>query len=108
MRTRFALAAAALLVAATPAFAQDVAALKAQGLVGEQADGLLGFVKPEVPADVRQAVDTVNAQRKRQYEEVAKGAGTPVADVQKVAGERLIGATPPGQYVRGAGGWTKK
>ena len=105
---RFAVVAAALLMSASAAFAQDVAAMKAQGLVGEQADGLLGFVRPEVPADVRQAVETVNAQRKRQYEEVAKGAGTPVADVQKIAGERLMGATPPGQYVRGAGGWTRK
>lgn len=105
---RFAAAVAGLLMLAAPAFAQDVAAWKSQGLVGEQADGLLGFVKPEVPADIRQGVDTVNAQRKRQYEEVAKGAGTPVAEVQKVAGERLMGATPSGQYVRGAGGWTKK
>lgn len=105
---RIAVVAAVLMMAAGVAFAQDVGAMKAQGLVGEQADGLLGFVKPEVPADVRQAVETVNAQRKRQYEEVAKGAGTPVADVQKVAGERLMGATPPGQYVRSAGGWTRK
>jgi uncharacterized protein len=105
---RLALAVAASLIIAGPAFAQDVAALKAQGLIGEQADGLLGLVKPDAPADVRQAIDAVNAQRKRQYEEVARGAGTPVADVQKVAGERLIGATPAGQYVRGAAGWTKK
>src|SRR5690242_3601824 len=101
MPTRFAFALAAAVLLSGPVFAQDAAALKAQGLVGEQADGLLGVVKPDAPAEVRQAVEAINAERKRQYDEVARGAGRPVADVQKVAGERLIGATPPGQYVRG-------
>ena len=39
-----------LLLAASTAFAADLATVKAQGLVGEQNNGYLGLVKNDAPA----------------------------------------------------------
>jgi uncharacterized protein YdbL (DUF1318 family) len=100
---------ALLAAAAAPAAAQDAASLKAQGVIGEKPDGLLGFVQGQVTPDVRSAVERINAQRKQQYEQVAKSTGRALPEVQAVAGEKLMGATPSGQYVMSpGGGWTKK
>lgn len=109
-------AAAALPAVALPsaifgsAWAQDgLAAAKAAGQVGERPDGLLGIVEDTAPGPVRALVDQVNAERKARYAEVARATGQPLANVQAVAGERLVGATPSGQFVMNAAGrWTRK
>lgn len=100
----------AVALAPPPAVAQDsLAAAKAAGLVGERADGLVGYVQDQVPAEVRALVDQVNQERKERYAQVAQSTGQPLATVQAVAGDRLIAATPPGQFVMNAAGrWTKK
>ena len=60
---------AALGVAAGAAFAQTsqqkalIDAAKAQGVVGEQADGFLGFVKPSSDTAVKAAVEEINQGR---------------------------------------------
>ena len=94
----------------TPAFAQEgVAAAKASGLIGERPDGLLGLVTAQVPADVRALVDRVNAERRAQYQQVAQSTGRSLQEVQAVAGQRLVQATPAGQFVMdGAGQWQRK
>ncbi|MFC7332226.1 YdbL family protein [Rhodocista pekingensis] len=104
------LALAGPLLAGVPAMAQEsLVAAKQAGLVGEKPDGLVGFVKDEVPADVRSMVDRVNAERRKQYAQVAQSTGQSLAQVQAVAGDRLVGATPSGQYVMNAAGrWTRK
>jgi uncharacterized protein YdbL (DUF1318 family) len=64
-----ALAAAALAFAA-PAMAQngDLASARAGGLIGEQADGYLGFVPgAQISADLRGRVDQNNMQRRQLY-----------------------------------------
>ncbi len=93
-----------------PAHAQDsLAAAKAAGLIGERPDGLVGFVQDQVPAEVRALVEQVNQERKARYADVAQSTGQPLPTVQAVAGDRLIAATPPGQFVMNAAGrWTKK
>lgn len=84
-------------------------AAKAAGLVGERADGLVGFVADRVDADLRSAIDRVNAQRMQRYRDVARRNGTSVEQVQAVAGAELIARTPSGQYVMGENGrWTRK
>jgi len=99
-------------LAALPAtaLAQDpLAAAKAQGLVGERPDGLVGFVAGSVPADVRALVEQINAQRRQKYADVAASTGQSLAQVQAVAGDRLVQATPAGQFVMNAAGrWVKK
>ncbi|HEY0836317.1 MAG TPA: YdbL family protein [Azospirillum sp.] len=103
------LAVVLMLGAAVPALAQDsLAVAKAAGQVGERPDGLAGAV-PGAPPAVQALVREVNAQRLARYREIAQGNGVPVDAVQARAGERLIGQTPPGQYVMtGAGRWVKK
>lgn len=102
--------AAAPLLAGAPAMAQEsLVAAKAAGLVGERPDGLVGYVKDQVSAEVRSMVERVNAERRKQYAQVAQSTGQSLDEVQAVAGDRLIGATPSGQFVMNAAGrWTRK
>jgi len=82
---------------------------KAAGLIGEQADGYVGFVTQNVPADVKRLVDDVNAKRKAGYQQIAAKQGTPVSEVEKVGGRTAIEKTLPGNYVRDLNGnWYKK
>lgn len=112
-RRRFAALAVALALLGghgVPAQAQDgLAAAKGAGLVGERQDGLLGLVQAQAPADVRSLVSRVNEERRRQYEQVARSTGRSLQEVQAVAGQRLVNATPSGQYVmEGGGRWVKR
>lgn len=101
---------ALMTVVAIPlAFAQiSVENAKQQGLVGERQDGLLGIVANPTP-DLRQMVETVNAERLERYERISQRRGTPLNQVQAVAGKKLIDSAAPGEYIQGAGGgWQKK
>lgn len=87
--------------------ALNIDAAKQDGLVGERPDGLLGAVSGS--AEVDALVNSVNAQRMAKYNAIAQKNGTPVNQVQAVAGQSLIAKTPPGQYImNSAGGWQKK
>jgi uncharacterized protein YdbL (DUF1318 family) len=82
---------------------------KADGLIGEQADGYIGLVSQNVPADIKKLVAEVNAQRKAGYQKIAAKQGTSLAEVEKVGGNTAIEKTLPGNYVRDADGvWHKK
>ncbi|MDZ4375876.1 MAG: DUF1318 domain-containing protein, partial [Phenylobacterium sp.] len=84
----FNIGAAVLLALAVgqPAVAQTanakavVDAAKASGVVGEQADGFLGFVKPASDPAVQAAVAEINSGRAQLYREAAaKNGVTPAA-----------------------------
>jgi uncharacterized protein YdbL (DUF1318 family) len=98
------------LAAPAPSHAQaPLEAAKRSGLIGERPDGLVGFVAGTVSADVRAMVDEINAQRMRRYNQVAQTNGTPIDNVQAVAGRQLMDRTPAGQYVLSASGqWIRK
>jgi len=82
---------------------------KADGLIGEQADGYVGFVTQNVPANVRSLVNDVNAKRKAGYQQIAAKQGTPLSEVEKVGGKTAIDKTLPGNYIRDLNGtWYKK
>jgi len=82
---------------------------KADGLIGEQADGYLGLVAQNVPADIKKLVTEVNAQRKVGYQEIAAKQGTSLSEVEKVGGNTAFEKTLPGNYFRDANGvWHKK
>ncbi len=74
-----ALALAAGLASAAPAFAQAdsvVEAARAAGTVGEQTDGYLGIVAgASASADVRARVDQINIRRRAAYTERAAASG---------------------------------
>ncbi len=82
---------------------------KADGLIGEQANGYIGLVKQNVPADVKKLVNDVNAKRRAGYQKIAKKQGTSLAEVERVGGNTAIEKTLRGNYIRDASGtWRKK
>jgi hypothetical protein len=118
LRKLFVVAAAvtALGVAAGAAFAQTPAqkslidAAKSQGVVGEQADGYLGFRTASSDAALTQAVQATNSARRSAYARSAQAAGAS-ADV---AGARafetiVLPRMSSGQWYRNAQGqWVQR
>ncbi|TAJ71060.1 MAG: DUF1318 domain-containing protein [Phenylobacterium sp.] len=103
-------------LAVTPAAAQAmdskaaVDAAKAAGVVGEQADGFLGFVKPSSDPALKAAVDDINSGRAALYREAAaKNGVTPAAAGASAYTTVVQGRIKPGEFFKPAGGgWTKK
>lgn len=97
------------LLATSSALAGDLTRLKADGVIGEQADGYVGLVSSNAPADARALVQEVNAKRKAAYQRIAQKQGTNLGDVERVGGNTAIEKTLPGNYVRDANGvWRRK
>lgn len=117
-RKMFVLGAAmlALGVAAGAAFAQTpqqkalIDAAKVEGVVGEQADGYVGFRTSSSDAALQSAVTTTNAARREAYARSAAQAGT----TPDVAGARmfesqLLPRITSGQWYRNAAGqWVQR
>jgi len=109
-------AAVMLALAATPAAAQAmdskavVDAAKAQGVVGEQADGFLGFVKPSSDPALKAAVDDINSGRAALYREAAaKNGVTPAAAGASAYTTVVQSRIKPGEFYKPAGGgWVRK
>lgn len=96
-----------LMLAAAPALALDLSQAKAQGWIGEKPDGLVGAIDNR--SDIKALVDKINAERLERYKAVATKNGTPLAQVQALAGKQLIDRTPAGEYIMSPGGqWQKK
>ena len=92
-----------------PSWAISLQDAKAQGLVGEQPDGYLGLVKGNASADVKAMMNDINAQRKQEYQRIAKRNNTKLDVVEALAGKKAIERTPSGQYVKlPSGQWAKK
>ena len=89
-------------------FASDltVSSAKSQGLVGEKPDGLLGAITSS--ANVESFVASTNAARIEQYKAVAKTNNISLAQVQQLAGAKLIASASAGQYIFKGGAWVKK
>ena len=82
---------------------------KADGLIGEQANGYLGLVTQSAPADVKKLVNETNAKRKAGYQKIAAKQGTSLSEVEKVGGMTAIEKTLRGNYIRDTNGsWRKK
>jgi len=91
------------------ALASPLTKPKADGLIGEQANGYIGLVAQNVPADIKRLVNDVNAKRKAGYQKIATKQGTSLSDVEKVGGNTAIEKTLQGNYIRDASGsWRKK
>ncbi len=103
-------------VCVAPALAADLAhdksvvdTAKAQGIVGEQGDGFLGFVKGTADSGTTEAVSEINAARSDTYRQTAAKTGvSPEAAGQAVA-LQLQARMPAGQYFKALGGsWVQK
>jgi uncharacterized protein YdbL (DUF1318 family) len=112
----FALGLAAALAAPVVAVAQSaqtkatVDAAKAAGIVGEQADGFLGFVTAAADPAIKAAVAETNAGRAELYSQAGAKNGVTPAAAGAAAFESVVrGKLRPGDYYRPAGGgWTRK
>ena len=87
-----------------------VDAAKAAGVVGEQADGYLGFVGGGADPALREAVAEINAGRAQVYREAAaKSGATPQAAGASAYANAIQPRLQPGQYYKpSGGGWTRK
>ena len=107
MKKTLILAVSALVLSASMAMAAlDLGTAKAQGLVGEQADGLLGAVAAS--SDATALVNSTNAERMERYKAIAAKNGTDVKQVQAIAGKKLVEQASSGEYVNPGSGWQKK
>ncbi|MBU0961074.1 MAG: YdbL family protein [Proteobacteria bacterium] len=90
-----------------PVYGLELGDAKAQGLVGETA---MGYLAPVNTADqvVKNLVNSINAQRKQYYQDIAKKNNTPLPAVEQLAGKKAIEKTPAGQFVDNGTGWRKK
>ncbi len=82
---------------------------KAQGLIGEQADGYVGAIQQKVPANVSLLIKQVNKQRQLYYQAIAETHHTSLKKVQVIAGREAYKRTAKGNYVQSPDGrWLKK
>ncbi|MEH8020630.1 MULTISPECIES: YdbL family protein [Rheinheimera] len=79
---------------------------KAQGLVGEQANGYLGAVTSN--ADANDIVKLINDARRAEYSRLAQQNNIAVADVEAMAGKKAIERTNSGHFILLDGKWVKK
>lgn len=105
----FALAIALFSLSASPAFATDFESAKTSGQVGERADGYIGAVASNPSAEILDLIDSINRQRREEYQKVAAKNGQSLDVVEKLAATKLKERLPGGQYYMDAGGsWKQK
>jgi uncharacterized protein YdbL (DUF1318 family) len=104
---RLLLSLAAVLVLSGNGLCLDLQTAKAQGLVGETPTGYLAPVQA-THAEAKNLAQSINAQRKKQYEAIARRNNTPLQAVEQLAGQKAMEKTPAGQYIRVNGAWRKK
>jgi uncharacterized protein YdbL (DUF1318 family) len=86
-----------------------IVAAKSAGLVGEQGDGFLGLVTGSAPADVKAAVDEINAGRAATYKDIAAKTGVTEQAAGEATARQLFARLAPGAYYKPLGGsWTRK
>jgi uncharacterized protein YdbL (DUF1318 family) len=91
------------------AFAIDLDTAKSQKLVGETPSGYLAPATASPSADVKKLVADINAQRRAAYQNIANSNGTSISDVEKLAGQKAINNTAPGNLIQTpSGSWASK
>jgi uncharacterized protein YdbL (DUF1318 family) len=83
---------------------------KAAGIVGEQADGFLGFVTGAADPAIRSAVAEINAGRAQVYREAAQRTGVTAEAAGAAAYVQVVQSRlKPGEYFKpNGGGWQRK
>lgn len=92
---------------ATAAASAIVEQAKDECIVGEQADGYLGFVPgASASAELRREVRDINQQRKEIYADLARRNGVSISVTAALTAEKLIGQASSGQCIRDqSGNW---
>lgn len=91
----------------TSAFGLTLAEAKQQGKVGET---LSGYLAPRVEdKETQLLVEKINSGRQQQYQQVAKQNNMSANDVARLAGQKLVERSEPGEWVRGINGkWLQR
>ena len=94
--------------AAQGAEASIVASARSSGLVGEQSDGYLGFVKTP-SAELKSAVDAINIKRRAIYTDIAAKQNATVQEVATARGcDQLAKRVAPGEWYSVGGSWAQR
>lgn len=98
----------AALLFSLSSWALDLAEAKAQKLVGEKSNGYLGLIVSS-NTDAAVLIAEINKKRKAKYQSIAGKQKTKLANIEKIAGEKLTAkAKAAGQaYKNSAGRWVK-
>ena len=97
-----------LLLAAGPAAAADLDALRAEGVVAERFDGYVEVREPGHPG-AKAVVERVNERRRAIYEKRAESQDVPVGQVGRVYARQIFEKLPEGAYFRREeGGYVRK
>lgn len=93
----------------SPALALTLDEARAQGLVGERPDGLVGAVSTNASSEVRTLVSQINAARLDSYRALARQDGAPLQAVQAIAGEKLLQIARQNRWytMNASGGWSR-
>lgn len=100
--------------AATVASRQDMRATvnqaKADGIIGEMADGYVGVrVESQLTAGIRAAMAEMNAGRAELYRQAGQAAGTTAAAAGASSFQQRFSGIPAGQWYRDTNGaWRQK
>jgi uncharacterized protein YdbL (DUF1318 family) len=92
-------------MAAAPISASAASAMieqaKSQCIVGEQADGYIGFVPgADIPDDLRREVRDTNQARKAFYADLSKRNGVTIEVAAALTAEKLMQQAGPGECIR--------
>ncbi|EGG3928893.1 YdbL family protein [Salmonella enterica] len=80
---------------------------RTQGRVGETLNGYLVALKND--AETQKLVLDINHARRASYQQLADSNHLPVDEVAKMAGQKLVERSRPGEYVQGINGkWMRK
>ncbi len=79
--------------------AADLSELKAQGAIGERADGYLGLVQSEASLAARNLVEEINAKRKAEYQRIATRNSIALSEVEALAGKKTLEKTDIGGWI---------
>lgn len=104
---RFAVAGLIVLsFAGSPAWAQSLESLRAEGVLGERYDGLV--VARQSSGDANRIASEVNAQRQALYQQRAAEQGVPADQVGRVYAKQLFDQAPKGTWFLTERGWQQK
>jgi uncharacterized protein len=88
-------------------FALDLQTAKMQGMIGETPTGYLAVVKAG-NNEAAQLVQSINAQRRVEYQKIAQRNNTALQAVEQLAGKQAMEKTPDGQFILIEGTWKRK
>ncbi len=99
----------AVTMAAGPAWAQSLDALRASGVVGERFDGFAELRGAGASQSARSVVNAVNQKRRRIYQQRAAQQGVPADQVGRVYAKQIMQRAPRGTwFLTESGRWTRK